>query len=303
MARISDLARLFSAIASRDWNRAQASAEAIVQGAEGAGHQSAALTLRRSLAPAGAPQAIPAEEPVTLMYAHRDFLTSLPTKSPLDDVEMPASLRKTIEEILREFRHRELLLAHGIQPRNRLLFHGPPGCGKTLTAQSIGYELKLPVFVLRFDALIGSLLGQTSLRVRDVFRFAEATPCVLLIDEIDAIGRVRGRPTDVGELDRIVISLMQHLDLVHPAGIIIAASNVPRDLDQALLRRFESVLKFAAPDKRRIRTFTYRRARSLGLPLNDQLRRVSESAKTYAEVDLAIAASLRRQILRGIKNG
>jgi len=114
---------------------------------------------------------------------------------------------------------------------------------------------------------------------------------------------MRGRHTDVGELDRIVISLMQHLDLVHPAGIIIAASNVPRDLDQALIRRFESVLKFPFPDKRRLRTFAYRRARAAGLSINEQIRRIPESAKTYAEIDLAIAALQRRQILKGIKNG
>src|SRR5208283_5165649 len=120
---------------------------------------------------------------------------------------------------------------------NKILLHGPPGCGKSLTARAIGHELSLPVYTLRFNAIVGAFLGQTAQRLRQLFEFASTTSCVLLIDEIDALGKRRGNPMDVGELDRIVISLLQELEHSEPKGLLIAASNLARSLDEALWRR------------------------------------------------------------------
>ena len=116
-----------------------------------------------------------------------------------------------------EWNHREKLKDRGIARRSKLLFYGPPGCGKSLTANALATELAIPLFLVRFDAVIGAYLGQTAIHLRQLFQFAETTPCVLLFDELDALGKKRGNPTDVGELDRIVIALMQELEAFPPS--------------------------------------------------------------------------------------
>lgn len=300
MARISDLARLFHAVSSGDWHQARALAEAIAHAEEQAGHHGAAATLKGALSPTGPKvEEPPARLEVApgLFAAQPELLTLLTSAARLSDVELPKSSRHTLEELLKEHRHRPLLTAHGLQPRSRLFFHGPPGCGKTLTACALGHELGLQVYTLRFDTLVGSYLGQTSLRLREVFRFAELRPCVLLIDEIDAIGRRRGKPSDVGELDRIVVSLMQQLDLARPAGLIIAASNIPDELDLALLRRFDLTLRFPAPTAAQLRAFARRKAAQRGIKLvNGSLHELT-AAKTFAEVEQLIEVAHRRLIL------
>jgi SpoVK/Ycf46/Vps4 family AAA+-type ATPase len=165
---------------------------------------------------------------------------------------------------------------------------------------ALGEELALPVFVVRFDGLVGSYLGQTGIRLREVFRFAEATPCVLLIDEIDAVGRRRGKLSDVGELDRVVVSLMQQLDLVQPAGLLVAASNIPDELDQALLRRFDFILEFPKPSRDALSSYAKKQADSRGIKLVNGVRHELASAKTFAEAEQIIQVEHRRIILRDV---
>lgn len=227
-------------------------------------------------------------------------MTPLPPSGVLDDVTLPSKTRELLGEVLREQRNKSRLLAHGLCPRSRLFFHGPPGCGKTLTARALGAELRLPVFVVRFDALVGSYLGQTSLRIREVFRFAEMNPSVVLIDEIDAVGKRRGKSTDIGELDRVVISLMQQLDLSRPAGVLVATSNIPDELDIALLRRFDLSVEFPAPSAAEVLTFSKREASKRGIQLINGVRHELASAKTFADAEQILQGEQRRAILKGV---
>ena len=198
-------------------------------------------------------------------------------------------------------RHRDDLQKERIPIRRTLLFHGPPGCGKSLTASAIACELSLPLFVVRFDAIIGAFLGQTAVNLRGIFQFAENTPCVLLLDELDALGRRRGNPLDVGELDRVVISLMQELDHAQILGMVIATTNLPAQLDEALWRRFDCVVKFPKPTKPQLTSRAKSLAHDRGLRLTTQFRNSIKTIGSYAELERLLDDMARRRALESFK--
>jgi SpoVK/Ycf46/Vps4 family AAA+-type ATPase len=164
----------------------------------------------------------------------------------------------------------------------------------------LGNTLSLPVFVVRFDAVVGAYLGQTALHLRELFHFAEATSCVLLIDEVDALGKRRGNPLDVGELDRIVITLMQELEHASPQGYILATSNLPGHLDEALWRRFDLILEFPRPNARELSAFGGAQAHAKRVPMTDKLRASIRTSKSFAEVERAVESEARRLVLASL---
>jgi SpoVK/Ycf46/Vps4 family AAA+-type ATPase len=150
---------------------------------------------------------------------------------------------------------------------------------------------------VRFDGVIGAYLGQTAIHLREMFRFAERTPCVLMFDEVDALGKRRGNPLDVGELDRIVIAFMQELEHSAPAGLVIATSNLPRELDPALWRRFDLIVKFPAPNKSELASFAASLAKRHHLAAVTGILRRASRAKSYAEAERLVEAEVRRRVL------
>ena len=137
---------------------------------------------------------------------------------------------------------------------------------------------------MRFDSVIGAYLGQTAAHLRQLFQFAESTRCVLLFDEIDALGKQRGSPTEVGELDRIVIALMQELELSDLQGFVVATSNLPDSLDHALWRRFDLAFRFPAPNRRETSRFSQAKAKAFSLKVTSALTKRLGSLKNYADV-------------------
>jgi len=215
----------------------------------------------------------------------------------LDAVVLPSALRARLGEVIQEWRLQAKLDSAGVPRRTKLLLHGPPGCGKTLTARALGGEMSLPVFVVRFDGVVGSYLGQTAARLRELFRYAETVPSVLVIDEIDALAQRRGNPRDVGELDRVVISLLQELEHSTPRGLIVASSNVPRALDDALWRRFDLVLDFPSPSARQILSFARKRLAAVGGQAGRDLASALRRAHSYADAERVVTDVHRRQVL------
>jgi ATP-dependent Zn protease len=297
MSRIDQLSRLFKAVATQDFASAQELAGEIAASEERNGHHTAAQLLKGSLVPNGR---YGAKEQTKNGFP--SFLTAAlsrrPTPVKLADVRLPRTTREQLADMITEVRHESRLRKAGLRPRTKLLFHGPPGCGKSLTAHAVAHELGLSLYVVRFDAIIGSYLGQTATHLRQLFQFAEVQDCVLLFDEIDALGKRRGSPTDVGELDRIVIALMQELELSETRGLVIATSNRPSSLDPALWRRFDLALRFPPPGRAEIKEFTEIKAGHFSIPLSRiLLRRVLES-KSYAEVERVVESAARRHILK-----
>lgn len=165
----------------------------------------------------------------------------------LKDLVLPDELSTQIRRILTEQRQRKSLLDHGFEPARRLLFEGPPGTGKTMTAAVLAHELSIPLLTIRLDSLISKYMGETANKLRVIFESAETQRAVYLFDEFDALGGDRAG-NDVGEARRILNSFLGFLENGSSESIIIAATNHRSILDRALFRRFDMVLNYVLPD-------------------------------------------------------
>ena len=163
------------------------------------------------------------------------------------DLVLHAGTKEILLKVMREFRQWDILEANGLRPSHKLLFCGPPGCGKTATAEVIAAELGLPLVYVRFDSVVSSLLGETASNLRKVFEYIHEETWVVLFDEFDAIGRSRDDATEHGEIKRVVNAFLQMLDNFHGRSLLIAATNFEQALDPALWRRFDEVGRFERP--------------------------------------------------------
>ena len=292
------LIRLFESLGHHDYKAMEALAIKIVEEEESRGRLQVARKLRGALNGIGK-LAQTSESPpqVASGFLLNKALMRCPTGHPLSEIRLTASMRSTLREILAEWKNQEALKTAGLSRRSRLLFHGPPGCGKTVTAKALAYELGVPAYVVRFDSLIGAYLGQTATHLREVFQFAARTACVVLLDEIDVLGKRRGNQMDVGELDRIVVGLMQELELTSPRGLIIAASNLAVHLDAALWRRFDLQMEFKAPTKIELNDFLTKAAKQKGIIISGKIRSSALKIKDYAGIERLVLDEARRKII------
>jgi SpoVK/Ycf46/Vps4 family AAA+-type ATPase len=157
----------------------------------------------------------------------------------LDGLVLKPEIRAVLDRVVVECKNRDLLGSYGIQPVRKILFCGPPGCGKTVAAEALAKALYLPLTTVRFDAVVSSYLGETAANLRKVFDFGRTRPMALFFDEFDAIGKHRTADDEHGELKRVVNSFLQLLDAFRGETITIAATNHQGLLDSALWRRFD----------------------------------------------------------------
>jgi SpoVK/Ycf46/Vps4 family AAA+-type ATPase len=160
---------------------------------------------------------------------------------------LPESVEARFCAIEREFAAKHRLAAHGLKPSRRVLFYGPPGCGKSLGAERLAWATGLPLHRVRFDTLLSSYFGETLTNLRRLFDEAATSPCALLLDECDSLARSRTERNDVGEVNRITNALLEMLEGYKGEGLIIAATNLDSALDTALFRRFDEVVKMPLP--------------------------------------------------------
>jgi len=172
----------------------------------------------------------------------------------MEDILLRSENKLVIERVMQEYRKSELLKVHGLRPSTKVLFCGPPGCGKTLCSEIIASELGLPLLYTRFDAIVSSYLGETAANLRKVFDYAASNRWVILFDEFDAIGKARDDTTEHGELKRVVNSFLQLIDNFSAPSVLIAATNHEHLLDPALWRRFDEIVMFPRPSVHEIRT-------------------------------------------------
>lgn len=165
----------------------------------------------------------------------------------LDEVVLPEPQKKIIQQLIDEQNKADLLLSHNIQPANRVLLCGPPGCGKTMTAYAISNALHLPMAYVRLDGLVSSYLGQTSTNLRKVFDSVHDRRIVLFLDEFDAIAKKRDDANELGELKRVVTTLLQNFDALPANVILLAATNHEQLLDSAIWRRFNFTMNLLPP--------------------------------------------------------
>lgn len=169
-----------------------------------------------------------------------------------DLIELPRPayserVSEVLSSFLEEWKHPERLAELGVKPTRTVLLYGPPGSGKTLAAQYIARQLQLPLVTARIDGLISSFLGTTARNIANLFEFANRFRCVLLLDEFDAIAKVRNDPNELGEIKRVVNTLLQNLDDRKGYGITFAITNHEVLLDPAVWRRFELHLDIGSP--------------------------------------------------------
>lgn len=165
------------------------------------------------------------------------------------DIVLRDEIRALLERIIVENRSRGRLERFGVSPRRRLLFHGAPGCGKTLAAAVLAGEMGLPLMTVRFDALFSRFLGATAVHLRAIFAEMPRRPGVYFFDEFDAVAKARGDSQDVGEMNRVVTSFLQLVDADVSGSILVAATNHVELLDRAVFRRFDVIVPFEPPDR------------------------------------------------------
>jgi SpoVK/Ycf46/Vps4 family AAA+-type ATPase len=188
----------------------------------------------------------------------RDAILELTPQVRLDDLILPLPVRRNADQFIEEHFRASVLRVHGLEPRHRILLSGPPGNGKTSFAESIAEALNLPFFVVRYDSLIGSYLGETNTRLRKLFDYVRTQPSVLFFDEFDAIGKERGDTHETGEIKRVVSFLLMQLDQLPSYVIVVAATNHAELLDRAVWRRFQLRLGFPTPDQNMLAAYVDR---------------------------------------------
>jgi len=175
-------------------------------------------------------------------------------------IVLPKLVDNKIEDFINVVQHQTQLIKGGVDMSNTLLLYGKPGCGKTTVAKYISERTGLPLVIARFDAIVSSLLGNTAKNIRKIFDFADNKPCILFLDEFDAIAKARDDQYELGELKRVINSLLQNIDAFAKHNILIAATNHPELLDKAIWRRFNTVIEIGAPQDGEIvelvKTFT-----------------------------------------------
>lgn len=293
MPTTRNLIALFRALGEKDFKTAILAAHDVCTAEESRGHPSSARTLRGALQGQNVASVLPYHD------ALGNGLVQLTPTVGLDGLVLTKSLRTELDLLVQEWKCQNLLKTSGLAPSSRILFFGPPGCGKSAAASAIAAELGWPIYLARFDTIIGSYLGQTAVNLRQLFAFVEQRSCILLLDELDALGKKRGNLSDVGELDRIVIALMQELEHSKPRGLIIATTNLEKNLDRALWRRFDNALEFKSPTRQQIEDFCKSLEEASGIKLSSL--RSAMAAKNFADAEALVRSALRRKIIGASK--
>ncbi len=185
----------------------------------------------------------------------RDTILELTPRVRFKDLVLTLPARAEGEQLVEEHMRADVLRAHGYEPRHKVLLSGPPGNGKTSYAEAVAEALALPFFIVRYDALVGSYLGETNTRLRKLFDYVRTQPCVLFFDEFDSIGKERGDTHETGEIKRVVSFLLMQIDQLPSYVLTIAATNHAELLDRAVWRRFQLRLAFPAPQTSEISAF------------------------------------------------
>ncbi len=178
----------------------------------------------------------------------RGLVLSEESKVSLISLVVTKDIRGRIDRLIHEYRQQEKLKSHGLSNRRKILLAGQPGTGKTMTAQVLAHELKLPLHTIQVDKLVTKFMGETAAKLRQIFDLIQKEQAVYLFDEFDAIGGERSLENDVAEMRRVLNSFLQFIERDPSDSLIIAATNNPRLLDKALFRRFNDVLYYDLPD-------------------------------------------------------
>ncbi len=225
-----------------------------------------------------------------------------PTKS-LDDLILSQKVYNECKEIIEEHHRRDILRSYNLEPRHRLLFSGPPGNGKTTLAEALAHELMIPLFVVKYEGIIGSYLGETAKQLDRLFEQVKSQRCVLFFDEFDALSKERGDKNDIGEMKRVVNSLLLQIDMLPSHVTVIAATNHEDMLDKAAWRRFQTKLELRKPTKIMIMKWLDMFQEKIDHDFGVSNKTISEKlyGKSYSEIE-DFALDVQRRYVLSIPN-
>jgi AAA+ superfamily predicted ATPase len=256
MAQADILVDLVKAASGGDQLLVRRAAESLIQEERAKGHRILADRLSKSMQPTSvlAGRTLGGQMSVN-GGAHRDLLHDITPERSLDSLVLADSLREQIHELVEEQRRADLLHSYNLKPRHRVLLAGPPGNGKTTLAEALAFELMVPLLVVRYETLVGSYLGETSGRLKQLLDYAKTQRCVLFFDEFETLGKERGDTHETGEIKRVVSSLLLQLDALPDYVVVVAASNHPELLDRAVWRRFQLRMELPLPTRAQLTGF------------------------------------------------
>ena len=217
----------------------------------------------------------------------------------LQDLVLPGAVMRACSEVIEEYHRSDLLRAHNLEPRHRILLTGPPGNGKTSLAEAFATELALPLSVVRYESVIASYLGETALRLAQLFEQIRTRRCVLFFDEFDVVGKERGDVHETGEIKRVVSSLLMQIDSLPSHVVVITATNHPELLDRAVWRRFQLRLELPPPTHGLASEWFERFERRLGTQLGYEPEALARRLKglSYSELEQFGLDVQRRYVL------
>jgi SpoVK/Ycf46/Vps4 family AAA+-type ATPase len=301
MARSDLLKEMFGSYGRGDHAAFRAAAEDVIRDERRKRHDQLANELQRLLSTVSQPTPLNVST-LTPLPKGRDEQPLVRVRSvqlTLEDVVLRRKTSQLLEELVREQRSASILHAHGLRPRSRALLLGPPGTGKTLTGEALAGELGLPFVLVDIATVVSSYLGETARNLASIFDFCTRGSWVVMFDEFDALGKERADESEHGELKRVVTAFLQLLDEFQGRSLILAASNHPALIDNAVWRRFDEVLEFKLPTQPEIATLAGRllRATRHRLALQDLAREMK--GFSHAEVEIVCRDALRRAVLDG----
>ena len=241
--------------------------------------------------------------PVALVQPKGELASLLSAHYPdtkLSDMVLSIELEFRLKRILIEQKQRSRLQAYNLSPRRKILLVGPPGAGKTMTAAALAGELQLPLLTAMYSSLMGKFMGETASRLKLIFDAMSLTRGVYFFDEFDAIGSQRNNVNDVGEIRRILNSFLLFIENDKSDSLIVAATNHPSLLDEALFRRFDDVIEYTLPTTKMIQHLLQVRFSVFNIQWDDwsEVLRVAEGL-SLAEVTRAADEAAKQAVLSG----
>jgi len=236
--------------------------------------------------------------------AMRDLIHEVVPSRRLEELVLAPAPRRVVSELIEEQQRADLLRSYGIEPRNRLLLSGPPGNGKTSVAEAIASELMLPFYIIRYEGVMSSFLGETAARLDSAFEFARTRRCVLFFDELDTIAKERSDEHETGEIKRVVSTLLLQVDRLPAHVIFIGATNHSELLDRAAWRRFQIRAELGAPTRDQATKFFERLSVRLGGELGFAPRTLADklAGASFAELE-EFALDVRRRLVLELPGG
>ena len=296
MARADLLVSIVRAGSQGDKERFRRAVEALAAEEREKKHSVLANRLEQSLH-------VPESATVATHPAHderiRQLLAETVPRRTLEELILPSTVSEACLELVEEQNRVELLRSYGVEPRHRVLLAGPPGNGKTTFAEALAEKLVVPLLTVRYEGVIGSFLGETAQRLKQIFNYVATRRCVLFFDEFDAIGKERGDVHETGEIKRVVSSLLLQMDSLPSHVVVVVASNHPELLDRAVWRRFQLRLELPPPTLKMAEEWFRRLAKRLDAPMGHSPRSLATKLKglSFAEIEDFASDIARRFVL------